>query len=330
MTLRWNGSGWQRAAGATRGHRGLVGGVAVGERKVLGVGYYRPFGADDDSALVPMSGRVSGAAWKDLDVPRPPGSRATLTDVASLGGNDAWAVGTRLDGGRLRAWAARLDGSRWTRSEPSTKGGSGLLAIDRAPSGELWAVGWQEQRAGQQRPYVATLQRGRWRSVAPPDLPDGTAVITDVEMHDAREDGPSALFWRADRHMAFLLRWDGRRWTRRPLPWANEVAAVPRSVSAGDDGRIWIAGTQTANEQRGRAASWPAGPATAGRSMSSVCPPMSARRSWTWPPRRRAPSPPPTWVPRCSSSIPARLPRHRPPTPRRRRTRRARASRSAT
>ncbi len=252
MTLRWNGSGWLRAAGATRGHRGLVGGVAVGARKVLGVGYYRPFGPDDDSALVPMSGRVSGAAWKDLDVPRPPGSRATLTDVASLGGNDAWAVGTRLDGGRLRAWAARLDGSRWTRNEPSTKGGSGLLAIDRAPSGELWTVGWQEQRAGQPRPYIATLQKGRWRSVKPPSLPDGTAVLTDVEMRDAREGWAVGYLVpkRADRHIAFLLRWDGRRWTRRSLPWANEVAAVPRSVSAGEDGRVWIAGTQTANEQR--------------------------------------------------------------------------------
>jgi hypothetical protein len=252
MTLRWNGSAWQRAAGVSRGHRGLVGGVAVGARKVLAVGYYRPFGADDDSALVPMSGRVSGAAWKDLDVPRPPGPRATLTDVASLGGNDAWAVGTRLDGGRLRAWAARLHGARWTRDEPATRGGSGLLAIDRAPSGELWAVGWQERRAGQPRPYIASLRGGRWRSVTPPGLPDGTAVLTDVDMRGAREGWAVGYLVpkRADRHIAFLLRWDGRRWSRRPLPWANEVAAVPRSVSAGEDGRVWIGGTQTANDQR--------------------------------------------------------------------------------
>jgi hypothetical protein len=88
--------------------------------------------------------------------------------------------------------------------------------------------------------------------VAPPRLPDGTAVLTDVEMRDVREGWAVGYLVPkgADRHIAFLLRWDGRRWTRQALPWADEVAAVPRSVSAGEDGHIWIAGTQTANEQR--------------------------------------------------------------------------------
>ena len=110
--------------------------------------------------------------------------------------------------------------------------GSGLLAIDRAPSGELWAVGWQEQRAGQPRPYIATLRKGRWRSVTSPALPDGTAVLTDVEMHDAREG------WA----VGYLVAQAGRSPHRLPaalgrpaldpaaLPWADEVAAVPRSV----------------------------------------------------------------------------------------------------
>ncbi len=34
------------------------------------------------------------------------------------------------------------------------------------------------------------------------------------------------------------------------LPWAEDFAALPRAVSLGKDGTIWIAGTKTANENR--------------------------------------------------------------------------------
>ena len=42
LALRYNGTAWKRTAGTSKGHRGLVGGTVIGDRKVLGVGYYRP------------------------------------------------------------------------------------------------------------------------------------------------------------------------------------------------------------------------------------------------------------------------------------------------
>jgi hypothetical protein len=90
-------------ATGTRGHRGLVGGDAIGDRDVFAVGYYRPLTADDAGSLEPIGGVVTGASWKASDVPDPPGPRATLTDTVSLGRDTAWAVGARLDRGRLRA-----------------------------------------------------------------------------------------------------------------------------------------------------------------------------------------------------------------------------------
>jgi hypothetical protein len=114
------------------------------------------------------------------------------------------------------------------------------------------AVGWQEAGLGRPRPYAVRLAGGRWESIAISSLPRGSAVLTDVELASARKGWAVGYLVarRSDRHIVFLLRWDGRRWSREPLPWADEVAAVPRSVSVGSDGRLWIVGTQTPNDQR--------------------------------------------------------------------------------
>ena len=53
-----------------------------------------------------------------------------------------------------------------------------------------------------------------------------------------------------DRHEPVLLHWNGKRWTRQDLPWADDAAAIPRAVAVGDRGDLWVAGTQPANDQR--------------------------------------------------------------------------------
>jgi hypothetical protein len=162
-------------------------------------------------------------------------------------------VGARLQDGRLRVLAARWSGSRWTRKEPaSPAAASGLLAIEGTTSGTLWAVGWQEAGLGQLRPWIVRRSGNGWQSVKPPALPRGSAVLTDVAFRSGR-DGWAVGYLAAkgsDRHTAILARWDGQRWTRQSLPWADETAALPRSVTVGSGSHLWIAGTQPANEQR--------------------------------------------------------------------------------
>ena len=109
-----------------------------------------------------MAGVVSPTRWRERRIPDPPGGRATLTDVAALPRGAAWAVGTRLSGGRTRAFAVRWDGRRWHRDEPHLGTGSGLTAVERAPGGLVWAVGWKETSRGKPRPYIVRRRAGRW------------------------------------------------------------------------------------------------------------------------------------------------------------------------
>ena len=129
LALRYNGTAWKRAAGSTNGHRGLVGGTVLGDRKVLGVGYYRPNLGNGQGSLRPISGKIVISDWKSRAVPTPSGARATLTDVAGQPNGAAWAVGTRLQDGRLRAYALRGSGSRWIGKDPWAGSGSGLLGV---------------------------------------------------------------------------------------------------------------------------------------------------------------------------------------------------------
>jgi hypothetical protein len=85
-----------------------------------------------------------------------------------------------------------------------------------------------------------------------PRLPGGPAILTDLTFRSGR-DGWAVGYLTprgTDRPSAILLHWNGARWSRQALPWADGTAAIPRSISAGDRGDLWIAGTQPATDQR--------------------------------------------------------------------------------
>lgn len=252
LALRWAGGRWRPAAGETNGHRGLVGGASLGDDRVLGVGYYRPYQGNGSGSLKPISARIIGRDWRGRAVPDPPGTRATLTDVVTLPKGKALAVGSRLHNGQLKPYALVWNGRRWTRSEPAAGTGSGFLGVDRASSGAVWAVGWKESFRGRPRLFIAKRSGGGWSRFPAASLPAGPAAFTDVDFRGGN-NGYAVGYHAAngsDDHRVILQRWNGSRWKKVALPWAADFAALPRAVSVGKDGTIWIAGTKTATDGR--------------------------------------------------------------------------------
>jgi hypothetical protein len=162
------------------------------------------------------------------------------------------AVGTRLENGRLRAYAMKWNGKRWKRTEPASGSGAGLLGADRTPYGTVWAVGWRESSLGKPRPLILKRAGGNWKKFKAASLPAGPGAFTDVDFLFGKNGYAVGYIAKngAENHRVILHHWDGKSWKRVPLPWAGDFTAVARSVSVGKDGTIWIAGTKTATEDR--------------------------------------------------------------------------------
>jgi hypothetical protein len=248
LVLKWTGSRWRHVAKASKGHRGLVGGVATTDKKVLAAGYERPLA----QSLDPLTGKVVAGSWRTRRTPDPSGPRASLADIVNTNNGKAWAVGTRLYNGRLRALAMRWNGKRWIVDSPGGGIGSGLLAVERTPGRKIWAVGWRESSAGRPRPLIAKRTSKGWKTMKGPTLPAGTVVLTDVDFR-ADQDGWAVGYVAksgADAHRALLLHWNGSSWKRVAMSWADDFKAVPRSISVGPPGELWIGGTKMATDDR--------------------------------------------------------------------------------
>jgi hypothetical protein len=244
LAFRWDGGAWVDTPVPSAGTRGLTGGIPTSGTALTAVGYV---GAGERV----VAGRVTGRSWKPSRVGAPRGGASTFSDAAKSHGS-VWAVGARADGGRVRAFAMRLRSGRWDRRDPSVGGGeSGLTAVAATPSGAVWAAGWRSAPDGWLRPVIVRHGGKGWK-VVPVSLPAGNAVLTDVHFATGRTGwAVGYLVQRGEsRHQPVLLAWDGQRWEREPLPWADDRSIVLRGVSLDRRGVLWLAGTRLANADR--------------------------------------------------------------------------------
>lgn len=211
--------------------------------RLWAAGYLRP----ERGVMRPYIGRLEGSRWSERRIEDPPGIRAAISGIAAKGAQRAWAVGTYLDRGRTRAYALRWDGSRWERRDPVLSAReSGLAAVASTRAGSTWAVGWASRPSGRKRPLVLRAGPDAWEQVATPKVPAGSAVLTDVVFRRDTDGWASGYLIRegSSQHQPLLLHWDGTAWTATVIPWAEGASAVPRSIAIGDDGAVWMAGTQ--------------------------------------------------------------------------------------
>ncbi|CAN5746430.1 hypothetical protein BH23CHL8_BH23CHL8_06600 [soil metagenome] len=249
LLLQRGGGGWLPRRTITARLAGLSAGASTGASSLVAVGY----DWIRETSLDPIGGTLTKGTWRQSRVPHPRDPHAALADVAVTPSGRAWAVGTRLASGRSRPLVLAWNGSRWKRDEPSvTRGEAGTVAVTRAPDGTIWIVGWQEGPAGRWRPLILNRKGSPWRAVEGAPLPEGSAVLTDVDF--ARGDGGWATGYLIEAgtsiHRPILQRWDGVAWVLEELPWADGMSAVPRALSVTRDGHVWIAGTRLATDGR--------------------------------------------------------------------------------
>ncbi len=191
----------------------------------------------DTADLTTRASRWNGSSWASFSFPR----ELRTTAAAVFSRTDAWAFG-ELFGGEIhrkysRPYVVRFNGRRWLRvPSPLVPQAASAVAPD-----DIWTVG---TLTGPGNVWAAAHWNGSsWRTLRFPQLhlPSvaeiANAAVEGFSAHDAWID-----IGLDDRGVApypgiILLRWNGRAWSRVPVPYRTLVVG---DMSGDGRGGIWI------------------------------------------------------------------------------------------
>ncbi len=213
MALHWDGSTWSTAhmpADAKLGQLLAVDVAATHDAWAVGTA---AAGADDRTLFL----HYDGVRWSAEPGPRVPGHESGLRAVSIDRGDDAWAVGWRVDGtGVYRTLVERWNGSRWARVAFPATYGDAILSGVLATGGDVWVVGWS-WTGDVDHPIVARLHGSTWESMSLPGA-DGDRTRP---LSIAAVKGGLVLVGQAADEQGILrpvgFRWGGSRWGQIPV-----------------------------------------------------------------------------------------------------------------
>ena len=201
----------------------------------------------------PVSARWNGAGWSNVPVPKPAGQLGTFTDLAMLSSDQFWAVGARLDAGRVKPLAVLRGTETWTTSSPVLPGGAegGLTDVTVGPNGRVWASGWRTDASGEGRPWVVYRSGTKWINSPMAPVATGRSSVMDLTFASPH-DGWAAGFVESsgDGYIPLLQHWNGTSWTAVALPWASSRSILLHAVEVDGAGRLTLAGMEVDDVRR--------------------------------------------------------------------------------
>lgn len=174
---------------------------------------------------------------------------AFLEAVRSLSPAEAWAVGGRAIGrGAREALILRYDGIDWREEllPMPLVGDSAFMSVDASgPRAHPWAVGYIRGPRSL-APLVARFADGGWVVDTALDAEEAGAVLVDVA---ATDDGAAwavgFTLQEPGEQRPWVIRLTGEGFTAAPPPLGSDERGALSSVSATDEGDVWVVGTVT-------------------------------------------------------------------------------------
>jgi hypothetical protein len=240
MLAQWAGDTWQRVPGPWAAYGILNAVEATSTTNAWTVG------STGSYVRWPISGRWNGSTWNAIPVPRPAGQLATFADMALIKGQQLWAVGSKLENGRVRPLAMKHAAAGWSIQDPLLPPGEegGLADVTKAPGGRLWAAGWRAEVNRQGRAWVINRRSGIWRATTLDALPPGRASITDLAFRSAGNGWAVGFVEGSAGYRPILQHWNGTRWSNQSVDWAARRSVILTAVEAAADGSLTVAGME--------------------------------------------------------------------------------------
>jgi hypothetical protein len=175
---RWNGSTWSLVPGPK------VAGRSSGLKDVAvepgGAAWAVGWNIGTDRVVSPLIERWDGSAWKVAPVP-PVAQDATLSGVAVIAADDAFAVGWSWERGDTHTLVLHWDGSAWTAVTMSgPHAATARLAAVVAAGDGAFAVGQAPDAGGIDRPVAFHWDGSTWTELVAAPGPSNDADLNDV------------------------------------------------------------------------------------------------------------------------------------------------------
>jgi len=201
--------------------------------------------------------RWDGSAWHRVKSPNagtPAGG--SLSGVAAVAADDAWAVGSFGQGAPSRTLIEHWDGTSWSVVASPNKGPfpNSLSSVAAIGPDDVWAVGAWFTKAFVDRTLVLHWDGTAWHRVVSPNAGQAENDLTSVAAV-ATDD-----VWAVGFHGAhtLTLHWDGTAWSfvSSPTPGGSADLAAVAAVATDD---VWAVGgrvDQQANALRTLVEHW--------------------------------------------------------------------------
>lgn len=197
------------------------------------------------------SADASGGCWEQVPGPEIDAPLVDVTAAHAISASDIWAVGqTGSAGGDVsHTLAMHWDGAKWTvvpspNGPNPDNGRNSLYAVSGSSGGDVWAVGAYTTGGSQFHTLAMHWNGTQWSTVPLPDFGaqgDQLNTVAALAPDNVWVAGSYLTSEHQDGHM-LVLHWDGKAWSRSPLPLNTTHIILSLTARAPDD--IWAVGTQ--------------------------------------------------------------------------------------
>jgi hypothetical protein len=240
LTERWDGSRWLvvRSPNPSELDGGLTAVSARGPSDAWAVGTYMKRADQSSSVSKVTTIRWDGTRWRNVPTPAPRFS--SLTDVADVAGDDAWAVG-RLGLKDIEHW----DGRRWTRSAgASTRGSEHAVGVGVVSRTDVWVVGERYKYGGGFATFTEHWDGRTWTRVPAVDAGSYESLLSEVD-GTAADDVWVVGEYRPEVRVharTLIEHWNGTAWSVVPSPNVGTGENFLNAVVAAGPERAWAVG----------------------------------------------------------------------------------------
>ena len=167
--------------------------------------------------------------------------------VGAIGQNDVWAVGSRYNGVDDRPLAEHFDGQQWTivpTQVPGT-GGAYLRGVGGSSSPDVWAVGYQTTRSGDQATLIEHYDGATWTIVPSPNPASVASYLSAVVAVAPNDVWAAGHYLGSSNYRTLVEHWDGIAWTIVPTPNVGDGPNALNGIAAAGPNDIWSVGYQS-------------------------------------------------------------------------------------